>query len=98
MDVNRLVVDICQAIDPVKRNRLRTLVQELTAKKSAREIPSVTQALVEQLPAVVGADLWHACCEKQRPRGDSVPESPDQPAAAGGGEDASPPDSSSDAP
>ena len=132
MDVNRLLVDICQALDPVKRNRLRTLVQELTARKAAREIPSVTKALVERAPAVVGADLWHACCEMQRRE---VPGPPDHPAAAvrgervgvaregrpqprgrppkgalwdaargewiragTGGEDASPPDSSSDDP
>ena len=94
MDVHRLLDDICQVLDPIKRNGLRTLVQELTAKKAAREIPSVTKALVERAPAVVGAELWHACCEKQRPRGDTAPEPPDQPAAAGGGEDASPPDSS----
>ena len=86
MDVHRLLDDICQVLDPIKRNGLRTLVQELTAKKAAREIPSVTKALVERAPAVVGADLWHACCEKQRRE---VPGPPDQPAAAGGGEDAS---------
>ena len=43
MDVNRLLLDLCQVLDPVKRNELRTLVQELKAKKAAREIPSVTQ-------------------------------------------------------
>ena len=79
MDVNRLLVDLCRVLDPVKRNGLRTLVQELKAKKAAREIPSVTQALLERAPAVVGADLWRECCEKQRPRGDPVPEPPDQP-------------------
>ena len=40
MDVNRLLLDLCQVLDPVKRNELRTLVQELKAKKAAREIPS----------------------------------------------------------
>ena len=95
MDAIRLLCDLCQVLDPIKRNGLRTLLQELTAKKTAREIPSVTQAFLEQAPAVVGAVLWRQCCEKQRPRGDPVPEPPDQPAAAGSG---SPPDSSSDAP
>ena len=96
MDVHRLLDDICQVLDPIKRNGLRTLVQELTAQKAAREIPSVTKALVERAPAVVGADLWRECCEKQRRE---VPAPPDQPAApTGGGEDESPPDSSSDAP
>ena len=79
MDVHRLLDDICQVLDPIKRNGLRTLVQEPTAQKAAREIPSVTKALVERAPAVVGADLWHACCEKQRRE---VPAPPDQPAAA----------------
>ncbi|CAH0371963.1 unnamed protein product [Pelagomonas calceolata] len=93
-DAIRLYVDLCQVVDPIKRNGLRTLLQELTAKKTAREIPSVTQAFLERAPALVGAVLWRQCCEKQRPRGDPVP----GPAAAGGGEDASPPGSSSDAP
>jgi len=100
MDFNRLLVDLCRVLDPVKRNGLRTLVQELKAKKAAREIPSVTEALLERAPAVVGADLWFECLEKQLE--DPVPGPPDQPAAnaapTGGGEDASPPDSSSDAP
>ena len=97
IDANTLLRDLCQVLDPTKRNELRTLLQALTANKTESDMPSVTQAFLEQAPAVVGADLWHACCEKQRPRGDSVPESPDQPAAAGGGEDASPPDAPSDA-
>ena len=94
MDAIRLLCDLCQVLDPIKRNGLRTLLQALTANKTALEIPSVTQAFLERAPALVGADLWRQCCEKQRPRGDPVP----GPAAAGGGEDASPPDSSSDAP
>ena len=79
MDVHRLLDDICQVLDPIKRNGLRTLVQELTAQKAAREIPSVTKALVERAPAVVGPDLWRACCEKQHR---DVPAPPDQPAAS----------------
>ena len=94
MDVNRLLVDLCQTLDPVKRNGLRTLVQELTA---TCEISAVSQAFLERAPAVVGADLWHTCCEKQRRRDEPVPGPPDQPAAAGG-EDVSPPDPPSDAP
>ena len=69
-----LLRDLCQVVDPIKRNGLRTLLQELKAKKTALEIPSVTQAFLERAPAVVGADLWRQCCEKQRPRGD--PEAP----------------------
>ena len=95
MDAIRLLCDLCQVLDPIKRNGLRTLLQALTANKTALEIPSVTQAFLEQAPAVVGAVLWRQCCEKQRPRGDPVPEPPDQPTAAGSG---SPPDSSLDAP
>ena len=71
MDVNRLLVDLCQALDPVKR-KTPHLGPGAHSQKAAREIPSVTKALVEQAPAVVGADLWHACCEKQR-REEPVP-------------------------
>ena len=52
-DAIRLYVDLCQVVDPIKRNGLRTLLQELTAKKTAREIPSVTQAFLERVPALV---------------------------------------------
>ena len=84
MDVNRLLVDLGQGLDPIKRDGLRTLIQELKANFLAKA------------PAVVGSDLWRECCEKQRRE---VPAPPDQPAApTGGGEDESPPDSSSDAP
>ena len=79
MDFNRLLDDLFQALDPVKRIELRALLHELTA---TRDIPSVNQAILERAPAVVGADLWRQCCEKQRPRGDPVPAPPDQPAAS----------------
>ncbi len=69
MDAIRLLCDLCQVLDPIKRNGLRTLLQALTANKTALETPSVTQAFLEQAPAVVGAVLWRQCCEKQRPRG-----------------------------
>ena len=87
MDADQLLRDLRdQVLDPIKRNGLRTLLDALIANKTEPDMPSVTQAFLEQAPAVVGADLWRECCEKQRPRGDTAPE-PD-PAAAGGGEDA----------
>ena len=99
MDADQLLRDLRdQVLDPTKRNRLRTLLQALIANKTEPDMESVTQAFLEQAPAVVGADLWRQCCEKQRPRGDPVPDPPDQPAASGGGEDAIPPDAPSDDP
>ena len=53
MDANTLLRDLCQVLDPTKRNELRTLLDALTAKKTAREIPSVTQAFLERAPALV---------------------------------------------
>ena len=67
IDANTLLRDLCQVLDPTKRNELRTLLDALTANKTEPDMPSVTQAFLEQAPAVVGADLWRACCEKQRP-------------------------------
>ena len=61
MDFNRLLDDLFQALDPVKRIGLRALLHELTA---TRDIPSVNQAILERAPAVVGADLWRQCCER----------------------------------
>ena len=68
MDADQLLRDLRdQVLDPIKRNGLRTLLDALTANKTEQDMPSVTQAFLEQAPAVVGADLWRACCEKQRP-------------------------------
>ena len=38
-DAIRLYVDLCQVVDPIKTDGLRTLLQELTAKKTARADP-----------------------------------------------------------
>ena len=38
----------------------------LTAKRDALEIPSLSAALMEQAPQVVGADLWQQCIDRQR--------------------------------
>ena len=50
MDFNRLLDDLFQALDPVKRIGLRALLHELTA---TRDIPSVNQAILERAPAVL---------------------------------------------
>ena len=95
MDADQLLRDLRdQVLDPTKRNRLRTLLQALIANKTEPDMESVTQAFLEQAPAVVGADLWRECLEKQLR--EPVPGPPAQSSAdavptTGGGEDARPP-------
>ena len=38
----------------------------IEAKRDAREIPSLSVALMEQAPQVVGTDLWQQCIDRQR--------------------------------
>ena len=51
-------------------------VKSLKAKKDAREIPSVSVALMEQAPSVVGADLWQQCIDRQREEAAQQAEAP----------------------
>ena len=57
-DVQRLLSDIVPMLSAEKRHTFRELVKDLRAKRDAREIPSLSAALMEQAPQVVGADLW----------------------------------------
>ena len=51
-------------------------VKSLKAKKDAREIPSVSVALMEEAPSVVGADLWQQCIDRQREEAAQQAEAP----------------------
>ena len=48
------------------RHAFREFVKSLKAKRDAREIPSLSVALMEQAPQVVGTDLWQQCIDRQR--------------------------------
>ena len=65
-DVQRLLSDIVPMLSAEKRHTFRELVKDLRAKRDAREIPSLSAALMEQAPQVVGADLWQQCIDRQR--------------------------------
>ena len=65
-DVQRLLSHIVPLLSAEKRHTFRELVKDLRAKRDAREIPSLSAALMEQAPQVVGADLWQQCIDRQR--------------------------------
>ena len=62
VDVQRAIADIVPLLTPEKRVVLQSLLQRLKALREANEISSVTRALVEHVPAIVGADLWRRAC------------------------------------
>ena len=65
-DVQRLLPYIVPMLSAELRHTFRDFVKGLTAKRDAREIPSLSAALMEQAPQVVGADLWQQCIDRQR--------------------------------
>ena len=75
-NVQRLLTDIVPMLSAEKRHSFRELVKDLTAKRDAREILSLTVALMEQAPSVVGADLWQQCIDRQREEAAQQAEAP----------------------
>jgi len=65
-NVNRILSDIVPMLSAELKHALREFVRRLKAKRDAREIPSVSAALMEQAPHVVGTDLWQQCIDRQR--------------------------------
>ena len=58
LDLHRTLSYIMPMLSAELRITFMEVVKSLKAKKDAREIPSVSAALMEQAPSVVGADLW----------------------------------------
>ena len=65
-NLQRMLSDIVPMLSAEKRDAFREFVKGLKAKRDAREIPSLSVALMEQAPSVVGADLWQQCIDRQR--------------------------------
>ena len=65
-NLQRMLSDIVPMLPPEQRDAFRKFVKGLKAKRDAREIPSLSVALMEQAPSVVGADLWQQCIDRQR--------------------------------
>ncbi len=62
----RLLSDIAPMLSEEQRHALKLLGKNLKEKRNAGEIPSLTEALMEKAPSVVGADLWQQCIDIQR--------------------------------
>ena len=65
-NLQRMLSDIVPMLSAELRHAFREFVKSLKAKRDAREIPSLSVALMEQAPQVVGTDLWQQCIDRQR--------------------------------
>ena len=68
LDVNMLLGDIVQQLPTDKRDAFRDFLTELQRKKDVGEIESVSEAILQQAPSIVGQDLWQQCIALQRLR------------------------------
>ena len=64
-NLQRMLSDIVPMLSAELRHAFRDFVKGLTAKRDALEIPSLSAALMEQAPQVVGADLWQQCIDRR---------------------------------
>ena len=62
----RIISDIVPMLSAEQRQAFREFMKGLKAKRDAREIPSLSVALMEQAPSVVGPELWQLCIDRQR--------------------------------
>lgn len=65
-DMRRLLEDIVPMLSAERRRVFRRFVKALRDQRSAGDIPSLTEALMEKAPDVVGDDLWQQCIDRQR--------------------------------
>ena len=75
-NLQRMLSDIVPMLSAELRHAFRDFVKGLTAKRDALEIPSLSAALMEQAPQVVGADLWQQCIDRQREEAAQQAEAP----------------------
>ena len=61
-----LLRDIYENLSQEKRKAFREFVEDLKTKREAEEIPSFSEALLQQTPQVVGEDIWQHCIDIQR--------------------------------
>ena len=76
LDLHRKLSYIMPMLSAELRITFMEIVKSLKAKKDAREIPSVSAALMEQAPSVVGPDLWQQCIDRQREEAAQQAEAP----------------------
>ena len=75
-ELQGLLWHIMPLLSAEERHTFMEFVKSLKARKDAGEIPSVSVALMEQLPSVVGAELWQRCIDRQREEAAQQAEAP----------------------
>ena len=65
-NLQRVLSDVVPLLSAELRSAFREFVKDLKAKRDACEISSLSAALMEQAPQVVGAGLWQQCIDRQR--------------------------------
>ena len=76
LDLHRTLSYIVPLLSAELRITFMEFVKRLKAKRDAGEIPSLSAALMEQAPQVVGADLWQQCIDRQREEAAQQAEAP----------------------
>ncbi len=82
-NLQRMLSDVVPMLSMELRGTFREFVKDLKAKRDAREIPSLSGALMEQAPQVLGADLYQQCIDRQREEAMWQAAAAGAPAAAG---------------
>ena len=76
LDLHRTLSYIMPMLSAELRITFMEFVKSLKAKRDAGEIPSLSAALMEQAPQVVGAELWQQCIDRQREEAGQQAEAP----------------------
>ena len=68
LNLQQLLQDVVHQLGQEERIKFREFVTDLKAKRDAREIPSLSEALLKGGEGVVGAEIWRRALEKQASR------------------------------
>lgn len=79
-DLAQLLKDVCSLLDSDKRSVFRKFVQKLKNQRDAGEIESLTRALLNDGPQVVGRVVWRQALDMQKRRQLRPPSRPRPPA------------------
>ena len=66
LNLQRLLQDVVAVLTPEARKAFRSFVQTLKTKRDSGLIPSLSEALMRDGPAVVGVDIWNEAVAKQQ--------------------------------
>ena len=66
LNLQRLLQDVVAVLTPEARKAFQTFARTLKTKRDSGLIPSLSEALMRDGPAVVGVDIWNEAVAKQQ--------------------------------